>query len=253
MRRIRRDRPEKPDTPEASSLNEEKARYIRKYETELSNDPINKVRINTLTSGLRVTPADIANYWWTLAMADARELMPKVACRHCWGIDFQYQYTKYEFQQRKKAHLKSMMKLPEEQRVPFDEEGGDDYLRVRKPNSACPECSGAGIYDPAALDYDKMSLGAQLLFDGIIKHKDGSVEVKLRNRTQALVNLQRLLGLEVERKMVQIRTFDPSQLTDEELTQEAQRLIKEVEGSSIDLTEEPSLADFEKTLKDLSS
>lgn len=253
MKRARHDGSKSIGATPAPKIDQEKAQYIRKYESQIAQTADNRSRVKMLTGGLSVTPSDIANYWWELATADARELAPKVACRHCWGMDFQYQYTKYEFQQRRKAHLSAMMKLPEDQRVPFDEEGGDDYSRVRAPNPVCPECSGAGIFDPAAIDYSKLSVGAQLLFDGIVKHKDGSVEVRMRNRTQALVNLQRLLGLEIERKMVQIRTFDPSQLTDEELTQEAQRLIQEVEGSSIDLTEEPSLADFEKTLKDLSS
>ncbi len=202
--------------------------HIRRYEEKAVGSNAYRRRMVELAKKFSVSPNQIAHYWWLLATADARELTPKTCCRYCWGQDNQYQFTKNEALRARREHLKRQLALPEDARVPFDEEGGDDFDRTKDPNSECPECRGAGTFDLGALDFAKMSPAAALLYDGVRIGSDGSVEVKMRNRTQAMQMLQRLLGFEVERKMMLLRTFDPAQLHDDELVREIERLQQDV-------------------------
>jgi hypothetical protein len=189
-----------------------------------------------------LSPNQIAQYWLDIATADVRELTPKVCCRYCWGVDNQYQYTKNELLNTRRTHLQKQMRLVEAKRVPLDEEGGDGFDRTRAPSSDCPECRGVGVFDMEALDLNKISRGAALLYDGVSIGPRGVVEVKIRDRSKAMQMLQRLLGYEVERKMVLVRTFDPTQLQDDELVREIERLRDEL-GHSTDVTGTQAISD----------
>lgn len=202
--------------------------HVRRFATVAADKDMYRKKLLRAAGQYEISPSTIAAYWLDLALADVRELTPQVNCRYCWGTDNLYQYTKNEFIQARRAHLKRQMALPEDQRVPFDEEGGDGYDRLAQPNLDCPECRGVGKFEPAALNLNKLSRGALLLYDGVIVRKDGTVEIKHRDRTEAMKMLQRVMGFEVERKMVLVRTFDPTQLQDEELVHEIERLQEDL-------------------------
>jgi phage terminase small subunit len=182
----------------------------------LGSKAIAEMRAQTLEE-LQIEFSDIVRYWHNIATADAREFFPVACCRHCYGIEHQYQYTLDEFREARSAHLAKMQTLPPEQRVPFDERGGDDYDPRREPDPDCPECHGAGRIDMGLFDPRKLSPGAVALFDGLRQTKDGTIEIKLRDRSAAMVNLQRLMGFEVDRKIVHLKELDPKQLSDDEL------------------------------------
>jgi hypothetical protein len=208
--------------------------HVRLYEEAAVKLDMGHRKLLRVAQNRHINPQMIANYWFDLATADVRELTPRVCCRYCWGVDNMYQFTKNEMIRLQRKHHRRMMTLPEEKRVPFDEEGGDGFDRTAAPNRDCIECRGVGVFDLAALDLSKISRGAALLYDGISIRSDGSVEIKTRDRTKAMQMLQRLMGYEVERKMVLVRTFDPTQLQDEELVREIERLREELrKGPSI--------------------
>jgi hypothetical protein len=218
---------------------------VREFAEAIPLTKQNKKNMLKLGKEFSVTPGEIANYWWALATADARELTPKVNCRHCWGVDHLFQRTPYEYRKEVAKYREAEGRWPDAERAPFDGEGGDGFDRTRAPNPECPECGGAGIFDIGALDFNKMSPAAALLYDGVVIHRNGDVEVKLRNRSQALQILQRLMGYEVERKMVLVRTYDPSQLSDDELVREADRIRSELNSdeASSSSTKFPSVYD----------
>lgn len=190
-------------------------------EDRRSETGIDRQRILDLTQEHHVSQTQVANYWWALATADARELFPRTCCRYCWGKGNMYQYTKAEMRQRR---LKAA-----EKRIPLDEEGGEGFDVRRPPNPDCPECRGLGVWNLDALDLSKVSPAAAMLFDGLVfkKGREGETwvaEVRLRNRSYAARMFQRLMGYEVERKTVYAKMVDPSQLDDTELIRELERL-----------------------------
>jgi hypothetical protein len=172
---------------------------------------------------LKVTGDDIARYWLNLATADARELSPitRAACRHCHGIDFQYQFTLAEFRLARGAHIAKQMKLPPKQRKEFDELGGTGYDKTKPPNPDCPECNGQGITISRPIDLDKLSEGAAMLFDGVRQHRDGSIEIKVRDRSRAMEQFGYLVGLAprpgASINFAQINELNIEKLSDDQL------------------------------------
>lgn len=175
-----------------------------------------------------VKAEDIIRYWLNLATADTRELTPIVCCRYCYGIDFQYQYTLNEYRTERQRHLMKQLRLPEHKRVEFDEQGGSGYDFTKDPNPNCPECHGRGEFNIRGLDLKNMSEQALSLFEGI-KYSGRGYEVLRRDRSYAMTMLQRLLGYEVEKKVVYLKKFDPGQLSDEELVKELANLQEYIE------------------------
>lgn len=191
---------------------------------------------------IQISSDDVARYWLSLATADSRELVPVICCRYCYGVEFQYQYTLNEFRQEQRKHLQSQLSIKDQnKRVPFDEKGGDGYDFTKKPNPDCPECRGLGEYDIRGLDLKNLSPGAALLFDGIKKTSNGGFEIQKRDRTTAMQMLQRLLGFEVEKRLVMVKKFDPSQLSDAELIEE---VLKSQEYIELDDSEFKQIEDY---------
>jgi hypothetical protein len=172
---------------------------------------------------LQITGDDVAKYWWRLATSDARELSPiaRAACRHCYGVDFQYQFTLAEFRLARGAHLSKQLKLPPDERKPFDELGGIGYDRNKPPNPQCPECNGKGIWVSRPIDLDNLSPGAALLFDGIKQDRHGNIEFRLRDRSRALEMFGYITGLGPKPgsmiNFAQFNELNIEKLTDEQL------------------------------------
>lgn len=167
------------------------------------------------TDRMDIKSDEVAKYWYTLATADARELMPvrKRNCRYCWGIDYQYQFTDNELRQASRSHRMKHTRT----RLPpmFDELGGGGYDQTKDPNHDCPECRGVGVWNPETIDLDQLSPGAAMLFDGLKYLKDGSVEVKIRDRSQAMRNFELLMGFIKPRRGLWEIDFD--QITSDQL------------------------------------
>jgi phage terminase small subunit len=180
---------------------------------------------------LQITGDDVAKYWWNLATADARELSPiaRACCRYCYGIDNQYQFTLPELRRARVTHLVAQQKLPNSERVLFNEQGGEGYDRTKEPNQDCPQCRGQGQWISRPINLDQLSEGAALLFDGIKTDRHGNIEIKLRDRSRALEMFGWLTGLGpkpgTQFNFAQINQIDIGKLSDDQLDQLLARLM----------------------------
>jgi phage terminase small subunit len=142
---------------------------------------------------------DVLRIWWTLANADANELIElrRICCRFCHGENFDYQRTPAEMRKAKAGHEMLVQKarstgLPAP--PAFEPLGGDGYNGSKRPNQCCPECHGDGVPIAFPKDTRELSEAARLLYDGVKVTNDG-IEIKLRDRTAALFNVARHLGM----------------------------------------------------------
>lgn len=155
----------------------------------------------------------------TFCTADINDLVEgrRVACRYCYGMDHRYQFRAEELRQERQQHILKQMKLPPDQRVEFDDHGGEGYTTRRDPHPDCPQCDGDGILNVVFKDTRRLSPGAALLYDGFETKADGSVRMKIRDRMWAEQALLRHAGVATERKEILVRRLDIDSLTDEEL------------------------------------
>jgi hypothetical protein len=182
---------------------------------------------------------EVLRRWWLMATTDVREFQSvhRVNCRYCWGIDHRFQFRDHELAEAQAEHRFGMMRLPEHQRVPFDDRGGGGFDGEREPcrgplwaerhggeatsDHNCPACDGSGEPSIILKDTRDFSPGAAMLYDGVKVSKDGTLEIKLRSRDDALNKIAQHLGLVVQKRVV--TTLDPTQLTDEQLDQVLQQ------------------------------
>lgn len=162
---------------------------------------------------------EVLRRWWQVACADPRELVEirRGCCRYCYGIDHRYQFTQEELRRAVADHVRDQRRkgIPQEQWVEFDDQGGDGYVGTRDPNPNCPECWGEGIMHVYLRDSRYYGRAAAALFDGVKVGKDGSVEIKFRDRDHAMDRVAQHLGMLVTRQAVM--TIDPSKMTDDQL------------------------------------
>ena len=170
----------------------------------------------------RIHRDDVARYWLDIAYADVSELLPfrRGSCRHCHGIDHQHQMTLVEYRYRVNQHRmywqKMLRTMPPGSEPPmFDEMGGTGYDQTRPPNPDCPECHGLGILYPCPPDVDKLSRGARLALESVDVARDGTIRVKIRDRSRAMENFQQLLGFVKPKRAMWDFSFDD--MTDEQL------------------------------------
>lgn len=139
---------------------------------------------------------------WDQAMADKRELVEvRVgACRHCWGLYHQFQYTEAEFARTQDRHIADEAKRHRAEGDDFvpascPERGGTGFSPNRQPNPDCPECHGDGSPRTIIKDMRKASPGALALFMGVKYDKEGRMQVLLESHTPALRMVLEHLGL----------------------------------------------------------
>jgi phage terminase small subunit len=74
---------------------------------------------------------EVTRYWWAIATADARELsgVIYVPCRHCHGVDHDYQFTDVEQRQREREYARQVS----------EHQAAVERLRQDHPNAALPE------------------------------------------------------------------------------------------------------------------
>ncbi len=131
-----------------------------------------------------------------VANADPRELVSVIrgACRHCWGIDHDRQWTRGEWLDAFYAAQKDDPKAP----APAMR-GGFGYDFTRAANPECPECHGVGTERVFVNDTRKLSKAAAKLIAGVKQTKDG-IELKARDQDGALLALGKVCGIFVDRR-----------------------------------------------------
>jgi hypothetical protein len=160
----------------------------------------------------KIDSTAIMQYWHDIATAEL-PLPPAGPCRNCWGEDHQYQYTLNEYRTAMRKHTSEQLKKSPHLRVPFDELGGIGFDRNKPPHPLCPECNGQGRNYMMVLDRDKLTVGQRMAVDEVRVHKDGSVSLKMRDRSRAMENLQSLMGLVQPRKPLEV--IDPQRPIEE--------------------------------------
>lgn len=172
------------------------------------------------SSRTNVYADEVLRRWVTLARSTVNDVLEvrRVNCRHCWGIDHEYQFTLNEQRSRQREYDARIADWDVQRQGPqplFFELGGDGYDRRRDPNSECPECRGDGMVDAIVRDTRSLGPAGLALFDGVKVGKDGSISIKFRNRSHADEMVAKHVGLLVERKPIEV--FDPALMTDDQL------------------------------------
>lgn len=141
----------------------------------------------------QITADMVLQKWWDLANVDANELVEyrRDNCRHCWGLDHQYQWTEAEFERAKNEAIDEGKEQP-------DCIGGFGFVATREPNPECPECAGEGRGKIHVHDTRRLKGAARALYAGVHQGKDG-LKVLLEDRSKALDNVAKHLGMFKER------------------------------------------------------
>lgn len=169
--------------PEVAARIEE-LRAIASAAAAATRDP--ETGVGTLTWALdRLT---------SMATADPRELigLRVGACRHCWGEAHAYHWRMREYVEAVREAERLRLSNPA---WPLpDASGGLDFNATRAPHPECPECHGEGLERVVPRDTNKLSEQALLLYGGVKRKRDGSIEIVMADRTKALEMAVRMLG-----------------------------------------------------------
>lgn len=173
----------------------------------------------TKTSGDRVIKE-----LWELASADPNELVEyrRTCCRYCYGVDFGYQMTQRELDERRALQQRGFDsrkdKKPTDVLV-FDDLGGPGFDARKAPNPACPECFGEGVGHMHLKDTRALSPAARRLYAGVKSTKEG-IEVRMLDQFGALVQLGRHYGLFVDKVKLE------EDITEDELERRVVELLR---------------------------
>lgn len=156
-------------------------------------------RIATEASGLDV--GWLLQRFADIATADPRELIGlKIGCcRYCWGERHGYQWREREYleqldeAERLQAEAVGAGRNPNAIRYP-DPAGGFDFNATRPPHPNCPQCHGEGVERVVPRDTDNLSDEALLLFGGVKRKADGSLEIIVADRVKAAELAGRVMG-----------------------------------------------------------
>ena len=141
-----------------------------------------------------VTTQQVLHRLWLIASADPNELIElrRVNCRHCNGVDFEYQWREREYLKAVKAAERGGEELP-------DYAGGFGYDDTLDPVPECPECRGEGVERVIPKDTRNLSPSGRALFAGVEKTAQG-LKVKTHDQLAALEKIGKHLGMFVDRK-----------------------------------------------------
>jgi len=147
--------------------------------------------------------AGLVKHLIEIATADPNELMQyrRVNCRHCNGVDFNYQWRhRGEFVQaidkwteREEAFNKRYPNKRFKEPKPSDA-GGFGWKSNGEINPDCPECEGEGIQEPFFADTRKLTGAARRLYAGVKQTKNG-IEILTRSQDGAVKMLGEHYGM----------------------------------------------------------
>ncbi|WP_080420720.1 terminase small subunit [Burkholderia ubonensis] len=175
-------------------------------------------RRKELSEKTKITPELVLQRWWELANVDVNEIVEyrRDNCRHCWGLDHQYQWTEAEFERAKNEAIDEGKEQP-------DCIGGFGFVATREPNPECPECAGEGRGKIHVHDTRRLKGAARRLYAGVHQGKDG-LKVLVDDRIKALDNVSRIIGVYNDK-----RDDDGKALAAEKLRLENERLRRELD------------------------
>lgn len=164
--------------------------------------------------------ADVVRKLWATATSDPNELIEvrRNCCRHCYGTDGKYQFTKGEWSNELQRHQVATQDAERDGKKPPplpDPQGGIGFHKRMPPMPTCEECFGDGIEEVFIKDSRELSPEARELYAGV-KTTNQGIEVKMHSRDKAVELLGRHLAMftdNVDHKN-NGKSFEPMQLSD---------------------------------------
>lgn len=147
-------------------------------------------RIKDREKRTEITQDNVLKILWRIATADPNEIinLSRVCCRHCYGINFHYQWV------NKQEYDGSMvLRIKEDKPEPMDI-GGYGFNPKRKPNNDCPYCFGDGHLSRNISDTNDLSEQGKALYAGF-KETQAGLEIKMKDQMKALELVGRHLGM----------------------------------------------------------
>ena len=147
-----------------------------------------------LAERTEITQEMVLKRWWDIATADPNDLIQfrRTCCRHCHGVDHEYQWIDAAEYDRALA-LAVAVENADPRTFPKDD-GGYGFNKTLPPARDCPKCFGEGTGDVHATDTRHLKGSARLLYAGVKLTKDG-FEIKMQDQGKALENVARHLGM----------------------------------------------------------
>jgi phage terminase small subunit len=172
----------------------------------------------------------VLKQWKQIAEADPNELISIQieSCRHCWGINHEFQWTEFEYAQALRtagAHqCGSKCEQPCSKRIPPPNLGGFGFDPRVAPAEDCPVCRGNGIDRVLLRDTRRVKGSARRLYAGVKQTRDG-IQVLMRDQDAALMNIAKFLRMVVEGReisgpnggAISVTTVDADDLNDDQL------------------------------------
>lgn len=155
-----------------------------------------------ISASVEFEAADVLREWVLLATADPSKIsqVRAVNCRHCWGLNHEYQWKAREYAKACDAAAAHTDKRGNPApKPPPDCSGGFGFVRNREPNEDCPECEGEGIEETFFADMRTLGPAERKLIAAVKRTKDG-LEVKMRDQDAAVQAIAKYLGLLVEKR-----------------------------------------------------
>ena len=155
-----------------------------------------QIRKDELAAAAGITTQFVLHQWYQIATADPADLMQlrRSCCRHCWGFDYNYQWTAGEYEQALNRALEAGKPAP-------DGMGGFGFDRQREPCPECPECGGDGVESVFLTDTRKLTGAAKKLYAGIEQTQKG-LKIRTRNQDDALRNIAKYLGMLIDKQQI---------------------------------------------------
>jgi len=200
-----------------------------------------EIRIREIASARAITAEWVLQQWRDIASADPNELiyLDVECCRHCYGLNFEYQWTEHEYKVLCRECSEHICNPKCEQplcgrKFPPLAIGGFGFTPHKSPNPDCPICYGKGNEVVRLCNTRKASGPARRLYAGIKKTKDG-IEIKTRDQDGALKNIAQYLGMLIDKREltgrdgqpIPVANFSAKDLTDDQLAM----IIAQAEGS----------------------
>lgn len=135
-----------------------------------------------------------------IATADVNDLVEfrRRCCRHCYGIDHDYQRTVPEMNAARRQYARDLAacrnQLQRDALGDFDEKGGIGWDARKPPVEDCTSCWGDGVGDAFYKPTGNLSPAARALYAGVKQTKDG-YQMLLVDKLGALEKLFRHKGL----------------------------------------------------------
>jgi phage terminase small subunit len=147
----------------------------------------------------------VLRQWREIAEADPNDLiyMELMSCRHCHGINHEFQWGEFEYKKAVQAaeshQCGPKCEQPCLKRIPPIPNGGFGFDPRREPAPDCPHCHGEGEQRIGIADTRRLKGPARRLYQGIKQTQHG-IEIKMADQAEARKNIAQYLGMLIDKR-----------------------------------------------------